>query len=47
MSQNYTNKPGEHPVRDTFLPFSFPWIENGEIQAVGEVLNYREENPGI
>lgn len=31
-------KPGENPVRKTFLPFSQPWIEEEEIEGVVEVL---------
>jgi UDP-4-amino-4,6-dideoxy-N-acetyl-beta-L-altrosamine transaminase len=38
MSENFKRKPGEHPIRDTFLPFSRPWIGEEEIQAVTEVL---------
>ncbi|MDI6869070.1 MAG: UDP-4-amino-4,6-dideoxy-N-acetyl-beta-L-altrosamine transaminase [Coprothermobacterota bacterium] len=38
MSRAHRIKPGEIPVRDSFLPFSQPWIEEEEIQAVAEVL---------
>ncbi|MGB9834537.1 MAG: UDP-4-amino-4,6-dideoxy-N-acetyl-beta-L-altrosamine transaminase [bacterium] len=38
MSRTHRIKPGEFPVRDSFLPFSQPWIEEEEIQAVAEVL---------
>lgn len=38
MGDNLKRKPGRYPVRDTFLPFSQPWIGEEEIQAVTEVL---------